>query len=88
MLDLNDLVPTGSGWVLEFADDINSSGQIVGEGFIDGEFHAFLLTPVPPNCVNPPQMDTNNDCQVNLIDFAVFASEWLVCGYENQSDCQ
>ena len=41
-----------------------------------------------PNCINPPQMDTNNDCQINMSDFAVFAAEWLACGYADQSDCQ
>ncbi len=47
MLDLNDLIAPGSGWVLENALDINSSGQIVGRGDIDGETHAFLMTPIP-----------------------------------------
>ena len=41
-----------------------------------------------PDCINPPQMDINKDCQVNLTDFAVFASEWLTCGYADQSDCK
>ena len=39
------------------------------------------------NCVAPPRMDTNDDCQVNLADFVVFASEWLLCGYADQNDC-
>ncbi len=48
MTDLNDLLPPGSGWDhLEHARDINNNGQIVGEGWIDGQEHAFLLTPVP-----------------------------------------
>ena len=46
MLDLNDYIPTGSGWELQIAYDINSSGQIVGSGRINGKVHAFLLTPV------------------------------------------
>ncbi|MDQ3467257.1 MAG: DUF3466 family protein [Chloroflexota bacterium] len=28
------------------ATDINDAGQIVGQGLIDGEMHAFVLTPV------------------------------------------
>jgi len=48
MHNLNDLIPPNSGWVLSGAYDINSSGQIVGSGHIDGEKHAYLLTPREP----------------------------------------
>jgi probable HAF family extracellular repeat protein len=44
--DLNNLIPPQSGWVLNFARDINDKGQIVGSGKINGQTHAFLLTPV------------------------------------------
>ena len=44
--DLNDLLPAGSGWRLTRANGINSHGQIVGHGTIDGQTRAFLLTPV------------------------------------------
>lgn len=47
MNDLNNLISNDSGWVLIQADAINDSGQIVGDGTIDGNHHAFLLTPVP-----------------------------------------
>lgn len=30
--DLNETLPAGSGWVLNFAHDINDAGQIVGDG--------------------------------------------------------
>jgi len=46
MLDLNNLVPKGSGWVLSQATGINDLGQISGFGDIAGHTHAFLLTPV------------------------------------------
>ena len=47
MDDLNDLIPEGSGWVLEHAQDINNNGQIVGIGFFNGnDNHGFLLTPI------------------------------------------
>ena len=45
MLDLNNLIPANSGWVLEFAYAINDQGQIVGEGTLNGQQEAFLLTP-------------------------------------------
>ena len=45
MQELNDLLPTHSGWVLEEANAINDRGQIVGRGLHDGKERAFLLTP-------------------------------------------
>jgi probable HAF family extracellular repeat protein len=44
-LDLNKLIPFGSGWSLEVANGTNASGQIVGQGIINGQAHGFLLTP-------------------------------------------
>jgi probable HAF family extracellular repeat protein len=43
--DLNSLIPAGSGWVLTSANGINDGGQIAGVGLINGQLHAFLLTP-------------------------------------------
>jgi probable HAF family extracellular repeat protein len=45
MQDLNNLIPADSGWELTNAAGINDSGQIVGYGLINGQTHAFLLTP-------------------------------------------
>jgi probable HAF family extracellular repeat protein len=45
--DLNALIPAGSGWVLNGAASINSSGQIVGLGTRGGTTTGFLLTPRP-----------------------------------------
>ncbi|KAB2949511.1 MAG: hypothetical protein F9K17_02865 [Phycisphaerae bacterium] len=42
---LDDLVAPDSGWMLIVANDINAAGDIVGAGFINDEWHAFLLTP-------------------------------------------
>ena len=44
-LDLNDLIPADSGWVLVVPFDINAWGRITGYGLINGQVHAFLLTP-------------------------------------------
>lgn len=47
-IDLNKyVVPSVASpdWHLETARDINSHGQIVGQGIIGGKRHAFLLTP-------------------------------------------
>jgi probable HAF family extracellular repeat protein len=47
-VDLNDLIPAGSGWVLWVARGINAGGQIVGFGMLNGVGRGFLLTPVQP----------------------------------------
>ncbi len=44
--DLNDLISSDSGWVLNHASSINKAGQISGFGTINGENHGFLLTPI------------------------------------------
>lgn len=55
--DLNTFLPAGSGWLLTSATDINDFGEIVGQGFYNGEPRYFLLkierTPPPP----PPDRD-------------------------------
>jgi len=43
--DLNDFIPAGSPWYLQWAASINDVGEIVGWGTINGEVHAFLATP-------------------------------------------
>jgi probable HAF family extracellular repeat protein len=45
MTDLNNLIPQGPGWVLVEATAINQCGYIAGFGAINGQTHAFLLTP-------------------------------------------
>ena len=51
MYDLNTLLPAHSGWLLTGAAAINDNGQITGLGVINGQDHAFLLT---PNAVPEP----------------------------------
>jgi probable HAF family extracellular repeat protein len=46
LLDLNTLVPADSGWVLQSAQGINDSGQIVGWGYHNGATRTFILTPL------------------------------------------
>jgi probable HAF family extracellular repeat protein len=43
--DLNNLIPANSGWELIEAKDINNNGRIIGYGTVNGENHAFVLTP-------------------------------------------
>lgn len=46
-IDLNSLLPAGSGWNLLSAEGINDAGDIVGFGTFNGQTRGFLLTPVP-----------------------------------------
>jgi len=58
MFDLNDLIPAGSGVVLNSATGINSAGQIVGYTCCNPQYplqrRAFLLTPIYRALVTPP----------------------------------
>lgn len=47
-IDLNALVPAGSGWNFLSAEGINDAGDITGYGTIGGVQHAFLLTVPEP----------------------------------------
>jgi hypothetical protein len=44
MVNLNSLIPAGSGWTLITADDINNAGDIVGLGEFNGTFEGYFLT--------------------------------------------
>lgn len=44
--DLNSLIPAASGWDLSYANGINNRGHITGYGVNNGQFRAFVLTPV------------------------------------------
>jgi probable HAF family extracellular repeat protein len=46
--DLNNLIPSGSGWVLTEATSINDKGQIVCDAYnaTTGSIHTFLLNPI------------------------------------------
>jgi probable HAF family extracellular repeat protein len=51
---LEDLISPNSDWQrLLSATSINDRGQVLGEGFIDGQTHVFLMTPVPEPSVLP-----------------------------------
>lgn len=45
MIDINSLLPRGSGWVLLDAYDINDKGQIVGTGLHNGVTRAYRYNP-------------------------------------------
>ncbi|MGH9410607.1 MAG: hypothetical protein ACRD1V_14265 [Vicinamibacterales bacterium] len=53
-VDLNDVIPADSGWVLLDATAVNAAGQIVGDGLFQGTPRSFLLTPATPRDTTPP----------------------------------
>ncbi|WP_375515544.1 hypothetical protein [uncultured Nostoc sp.] len=56
LYDLNDLIAPGSdaGFTLTAASAINNNGQIAGRGAVNGELHAYLLTPTSSVSVPEP----------------------------------
>jgi probable HAF family extracellular repeat protein len=51
LMDLNDLVPAGSGMVLTAGEGINDRGEIVASGVLpNGDHHAVLLLPCDDEC--------------------------------------
>jgi probable HAF family extracellular repeat protein len=66
IVDLNTAIDPLSGWELLDAADINDAGQITGQGLINGQFHAYLLTPVQiPG-------DFNGNGTVDAADYVVW----------------
>jgi probable HAF family extracellular repeat protein len=48
IINLNQLIPAHSGWLLLVASRINDKGEILGRGYYHGAIHAFLLEPDQP----------------------------------------
>jgi probable HAF family extracellular repeat protein len=67
LIDLNTLLPTGSGWVLFDALAINDSGQIAGDGEnSSGQYRAFIMTPEPDTAASNVIAATTTCTQLNL----------------------
>jgi probable HAF family extracellular repeat protein len=45
LMDLNSLIPPGSGWLLQSAQGINNAGRICGFGLLQNPERAYLLIP-------------------------------------------
>ncbi|MCP4250382.1 MAG: DUF3466 family protein [bacterium] len=74
MYNLNDLIPSGTGWDFLKATDINDAGQIVGIGLLapnDQYLRAYLLEPLTPRSCIPGDLDVDRD--VDLDDFEILA---------------
>lgn len=60
--DPNFLLPPNSSISLRGVNGINDAGQICADGIVNGQEHAFLLTPIP---TAPPQVTLTNAPDVN-----------------------
>jgi probable HAF family extracellular repeat protein len=86
MADLNARLPAGSGWVLEAATAINDSGEIAGWGTINGQKHAFRLTPRVALVVDPFGALTNQDSNVPRFGVQVGRTVTFVTSVQVASD--
>jgi probable HAF family extracellular repeat protein len=75
MVDLNTRIDPLSGWELLDADGVNDAGQITGQGLINDEYHAFLLTPI-----DPLPGDFNLDDSVDGADLVLWKSGYGASG--------
>jgi len=84
---LNDLIDPDSELVIEEAYGINDDGWIVGLGRYNrlGSYRAILLKPV--TCTEPLAGDVNDDCKVDLADFAIISNNWLGCNLDPPEAC-
>jgi probable HAF family extracellular repeat protein len=48
MVDINRLLPKGSGWRVTDVGGINNKGEILGVGLYQGKAGAFVLVPTKP----------------------------------------
>lgn len=71
LLDLNTLLPAGSGWTLKVARAVNDSLVIVGQGEKDGFTQGFIL------CRGEDSTDSDGDA---------LPDDWEVCGIDSDSD--
>ena len=90
--DLNELIPVNSGWTLTEARGMNDAGQIVGNGFLNGQPCAFLLTPNSGADTNPPValLAANNitNLQYSVQFFQItFSDDTAVLGSSLTTNC-
>jgi uncharacterized membrane protein len=70
VVDLNTLIPPGSGWVLEHATAINDFGWIVGTGQLGGSWRGFVLI--------PPSASGGTGCFGSMVLLVPASVAWLL----------
>ena len=86
-LDLNDFLPTGSGWALEHAYGINDNDLIVGSGVINGASHAFLLNLNDGSPGAPSHCPRKSAIDPALFGFQPGRSDPFLTDIESQASC-
>ena len=71
VINLNTLLPSGSGWQLSQAFDINDQGWIVGRGFKAGDSFAHYFRLRTPELM----VDANRDGQMSFTDPAIHGAD-------------
>ncbi len=70
--------------------ELNPNGDRINLGAYGGTIQA-SKSPAGPGptspCVDPPSMDSNDDCRIDLTDLAAFCSQWLACGRDDPASC-
>ncbi|MBU1086084.1 MAG: immunoglobulin domain-containing protein [Candidatus Omnitrophica bacterium] len=69
--NLNDLIPSNSGWILDSARAINDLGQIVCYGTLNGTNKVCLLTPVSKYELSDP----GTEFPVNYENYGIFSDQ-------------
>ncbi len=78
LIDLNNQLTEGSGWVLYEAHDINNDGWIVGVGSFDGgsEMRGFLLMPMPDEAITAEVKIAPGTLNLKS------KSKWIICNLQ------
>jgi len=63
---LSTVIPAGTGWNLLTARGINDAGLIAGTGSINGQYHAYLLSP-PVDTSSPGNILINGDFESGVL---------------------
>lgn len=77
----------------DIGQEINPNGNRINTGAYGGTMYASKSPdgngePPTGECTEYPASDANNDCKVNLLDFAVMVSEWLSCNLVPIEACE
>ena len=84
MVNLDDRLPFGSGWVWLWPRAINDAGQIAGWGYHDGLARGFLMTPVIP----PIPAVSDIGAAVLVVLFVVIGSVFALRAKRTGADTQ
>lgn len=88
LIDLNTLIPAGSGWELKTANDINDKCQIVGTGYYKGSKYLIGYVLTPPGVAltgapKPTPTTIASSCPISIGSGDYIFNNWNVCTVKN-----